>query len=68
MVVSLFPQSYLTSDQVLAIMGEGQSTEGSPETQSQFNTILVPTARYKHNVACSLSRRSRWCYLDVLMM
>lgn len=47
MVVSLFPQSYLTSDQVLAIVGEGQSTEGSPETQTQFNTILVPTAIYK---------------------
>lgn len=33
MAVSLFPQSYLTSDQVLAIVGEGQRTEGSPETQ-----------------------------------
>lgn len=68
MAVSLFPQSYLTSDQVLAIVGEGHSTEGSPEIQTQFNTILVPTAIYKHNVACSLGRWSRWCYLDVLMM
>lgn len=41
MAVSLFPQSYLTSDQVLAIVGESQSTEGSPETQKQLNTSHI---------------------------
>lgn len=30
-------QSHLASDQVLAIVGEGQSTEGPPETQTQFS-------------------------------